>query len=447
MDNNLVKQKKEYLETSCEGIKLSEEQEKLYNIMEYSMDNMVITGKAGTGKSELLKTFKNHTTKQVIVLAPTAISALNVGGQTIHSFFRFDFGIQDGDKINNEWYKHTRDELKVVDTIIIDEAAMVRPDLFEAMDKVCSMARKSDCPFGGIQILCFTDFYQLPPVITDKEVARCIKDIYGGIFFFNTLAFKLGGFTIYELDHVFRQKDFDFIDTLNQIRVGINSPEILNKINRNIVASEVDGTITLTATKRASDIINKTKLDEINEKEYIYTSDVKGNIDKGSFPTDFELHLKKGAHVMMVANDKKKRWVNGTLGVITELYPESIKVKIDDMEYLLERYSWEKYKYKYDVSNKKIIQDIDGEFVQFPLKLAWAMTIHKSQSKSFKSVLIDLGESGAFETGMTYVALSRCTSLEKLYLKRAVKPADIKINLEVIEFMKNANIVKLSDLL
>lgn len=422
---------------------LGEEQGKVYEKMEYTNDNLLITGKAGTGKTELLKYFKKNTKKKVILLSPTGIAALNAGGQTIHSLFRFDFGVQEKETINKEWFKHSNDMLKVVDTIILDEVSMIRPDIFEAVDLVMRNVRKCVLPFGGVQIICIGDLFQLPPVITDKEVYRCLKDIYGGTLFFNAPSFKEADFKIYELSHIYRQKESNFIDILNKIRVGNITLDILETLNKNVITSDnIDHTVTLTTTRAASDTINNRKLDELPGEEFIYTAKVEGNIDKSSYPADYEIHLKVGAQIIMLANDIDGRWVNGTLGIITDLSANSIQVKIDDIDYLIDKKTWKKYKYKYDAQSKSITQEIDGEFKQFPLKLAWAMTIHKSQSKTYKSVLVDLG-SGAFETGQVYVALSRCTSLEKLYLKRPIKASDIKINTEVVDFMKNAKVLDL----
>ncbi len=447
MNNNINKEVNNFGKMANNVIQLGEEQLKIYNIMENTYDNMLILGKAGTGKSELLKYFMRNTTKRVILLAPTGVGAHNVGGQTIHSFFKFDTGLQDRQRTISEWYEHNSDVLKNVDTIIIDEISMVRPDIFEAMSLICTNARNSIVPFGGIQVVGFGDLFQLPPVVSDddKGVIDYLTDTYHSTMFFSTPSFIDGDFKIYELEHIYRQEDYDFKYLLNEVRNGNKTPEILEKLNNRILTSDIkDNVITLTTTRKASDIMNKSKLEEIKNEEFTYFGAIKGNMKKDSFPTDYELKLKVGAQVMMVANDGKGRWVNGTVGEITQLYPNEIIVKIDGIEHSVERYKWRKLKHIYNSTDKSIERVVDGEFEQFPIKLAWATTIHRSQGKTYSSVVIDLVK-GAFDCGQLYVALSRCTSFEKLYLKTRVRPADIKVNQEVINFMKNHEIIKFGE--
>lgn len=447
MINNINQEVNDFGKIANNVIQLGEEQQKIYNVMEYTYDNLLILGKAGTGKTELIKHYMENTKKRVVLLAPTGVGAHNVGGQTIHSFFKFDTGLQDRQRIISEWYKHNSDVLKNVDTIIVDEISMVRADIFEAMSLVCTNAKKSVASFGGIQIICFGDLFQLPPVVDndDAGVINYLTDTYHSNMFFSTPSFIDGDFKIYELEHIYRQEDYDFKCLLNEIRNGNRTPEILEKLNSRILTSDIkDNVITLTTTRKASDIMNKSKLEEIKSDGSSYFAKIKGNIKDGSFPTDYELKLKVGAQVMMVANDGKGRWVNGTIGVITQLYPNEITVKIDGIEHSVERYKWRKLKHTYNSADKSIKRVVDGEFEQFPIKLAWATTIHKSQGKTYSSVVIDLVK-GAFDCGQLYVALSRCTSFEKLYLKTRVRPADIKVNQEVINFMKNHEVIRFGE--
>lgn len=429
---------------NLEEIVLGEEQQKAFNKIENTYDNYIITGKAGSGKSELLKYLVKNTFKKNIVLAPTGISAMNVGGSTIHSLFHLSWGIQEEKEINDNWYEHSNEVLKAVDMIIIDEVFMVRPDIFEAMSLILQNIRKCYLPFGGVQVVAFGDPYQLPPILGDKDgdTAKYIHHIYNGNFFINCPSFKDGEFKICELTHVFRQNDEKFINLLNQIREGKFTSETLEELNKRVKEPlNTDNIIYLTTTRRKADEKNETELMKLDGEEYKYTATVSGNIDKSYYPTDYEITLKKGAHIIMVSNDKDGRWVNGTPGIISNLTSNSVDVIIDGVTYNIVPRIWEKKKYRYDVEKDELIQDIDGTFKQLPLKLAWAMTVHKAQGKTCDSVMLDLGN-GAFDYGQVYVALSRCKTLEKLYLKKAIMPKDIKVHPEINKFMKNIEVHK-----
>lgn len=430
-----------------DNIKLSFEQSKIFNILENTSKNLYITGKAGTGKSLLLQYFVNNTKKKVIVLAPTGVAALNVEGQTIHSFFCFTPDIQ-FPKIHEEtkvFYK-TKIILEKIDTIIIDEVSMVSVDIMESINVKCQKARGNTLPFGGLQLILFGDLYQLPPVISDPEIDRYLNDTYGGIFFFNASVFKKSKLEIYELENIHRQNDKKFKDILNRIRTGDNANDTINSINACINKTiPKDGFITLAGRNEAVNKINKEKLGQIESREYIYIADINGDIKESIFPTEKELHLKIGAQIMMLTNDPIKRWVNGTVGVITALNEDTVRVKINDVEHAVNRYTWDKYKYYYDPIKKELEKEIISSFTQFPIRLAWAVTIHKSQGKTYESVLIDLTD-GAFDAGQTYVAISRCVSLDTLYLKEKIKSKDIIINQEIVEFMKQATIIKIEEI-
>ncbi len=429
-------------------IVLNEEQQAVFKKMETYNYNMFITGKPGTGKSELLKQFVKTTKKKVVVLAPTGVAALNVGGKTINSFFKLDPKINFVEELKpGNISPHLKDLLKKVDTIIIDEISMVAPNLMDIIDCICKFATGSISSFGGKQLICFGDLYQLLPVVIDDTVKAYLKREYGGMLFYRAHAFENNNFIddnslkIYELTHIFRQNDEKFKNVLNEIRIGNISQEILDTLNKQVInEEEKEDVITLTATNAVANIINKSKLDEIKSKEFTFKATVTGKRLPKQYPTSEELHLKVGAQVIMITNDSNGRWVNGTMGVISSLKKDEIKVIIDNMECSVEKYKWENSKYV--LKNGELTQEVIGVFKQYPIKLAWAVTIHKAQGQTYKSVLIDLG-TGAFATGQTYVALSRCISLETLYLRRPIKFSDITVNQEAVDFMRNAKILKL----
>lgn len=431
-------------------IVLNKEQQTISKIMETSSQNMFITGKPGTGKSELLKHFVKGTKKKVVVLAPTGVAALNVGGQTIHSFFKLPIGLQ----LINELKKRKVNEdlqklLGVVDTIIVDEVSMVSPDIIDAMDIICKKAKNSESSFGGIQFIGFGDMYQLTPVIRNKDVY--VKDYlineYGGTLFFKAHAFENTNFIddnslkIYELTHIFRQSDEKFKNILNDIRVGNCSKEVLDILNKRVINKRLkEGIITLATKNDIVNAVNKSKLDELPSKEFTFKASIRGVVSSNQYPNDEELHLKVGSQIMMIINDSNKRWVNGSMGIVSSLKPNEIKVRINDEEYSIEKYVWKNI--QYSLIDGQLEKEVIGEFEQYPIKLAWAMTIHKAQGQTYKSVLIDLG-TGAFATGQTYVALSRCVSLETLYLRKPINISDIKVNQEVVDFMKNVEVIQL----
>ena len=424
-------------------IVLGDEQQKAYDLIENSDDNMIFLGKGGVGKSELIKYVMEYSNKNSITLSYTGLSALGVGGSTINSFFRFDYKVQEPEKIRDTWYKHGDNRLKLVDMIIFDEISMIRPDLFEAISIVCSYARQCSLPFGGIQIVAFGDLYQLPPVISDKEIIRYLTFNMGGVKFYNAPSFKDCEFKFYELEHVYRQNNYDFICTLNKIRDDSYTQQELDKLNERVKESpNNENIITLTTTNKEAEMINKNRLAKLRTKESIYIAKVEGKFDEKSFPTDYELHLKEGAQVIMLVNDKKRRWRNGTSAIISRLEKDSIFVEINGIEYLVEKHQWDKYKYNFDVGSNSISQVIEGSFSQFPVKLSWAMTIHKAQGKTLDSVKVDL-KNGTFECGQLYVALSRCRDLEKLYLTKKITSNDVKVDLGVKNFLKTIKINKL----
>jgi ATP-dependent DNA helicase PIF1 len=425
---------------NIENVKLSSEQQKVFDNIENKKDNIYVTGKAGTGKSLLLEYFVQNTSKTVVVIAPTGIAALNVNGMTISSFFRFPLDVIDPKNTNVD-YK-TREILRNIDAIVIDEISMVRVDMMQGINVKLQIARRSDEPFGGVQIIMFGDLYQLPPVVTDGQVHRYLNHTYGGIYFFNAPVFEKTDLKIYELNKIFRQKNPEFRSVLNAIRNGNSSVETLTKINeRTKVEIPETGFVTLAGTNSTVSRINHKRLVALPGEEATYTAEITGDIKESSFPTEKYLKLKVGAQIMILKNDKEKpmRWANGTLGIVTKLNKETIRVSIDGVEHSIEKVTWGKIKYDYDHETRELKKIVVSEFTQFPVRLAWAITIHKSQGQTYQSVAVDMSD-GAFAHGQTYVALSRCKSLEGLYLTTDIRKEDIIVDPEIIEFMKTANV-------
>ncbi len=423
------------------GLTLSDEQQKIFDIIENTKETLYVTGKAGTGKSVLLEYFVKNTSKSAAVVAPTGVAALNVGGQTIHSFFKLPPDVIDPTQVQVD-YK-TRELLRHVDVIVIDEVSMVRVDLMAAIDAKLQIANRNKLPFGGVQVVMFGDLYQLPPVVTDGELQRYFAHTYGGAYFFNAPVFKALDLKIYELTNIFRQKDPHFRELLNAVRNRTNLAEALAEFNERVNVPIPDsGFITLAGHNAAVSAINHAKLEELSGVERTYEAEISGDITASSYPTEKLLKLKVGAQVMMLKNDQKKpaRWVNGTLGVITQLTANVVRVNIDGVEHTVNKETWEKVRYFYDPEDQRLEKEVVSSFTQLPMRLAWAITIHKSQGQTYESVAIDLSD-GAFAHGQAYVALSRCKSLEGLYLHARIREQDIIIDQEVIEFMSKAQVV------
>ena len=411
-------------------------------LLEGTSDNYFITGKAGTGKSTLLQCFKEISNKSVVCLAPTGIAAVNIGGQTIHSFFKFPPRPLTEEDI---YLSRFRDLYQAIDTLIIDEISMVRADLFDAIDKFLRKNRyQASKPFGGVQIVIFGDIFQLQPVVTTIEEERYFSSYYQSPYFFDSKIYRQLDCRIIELDKVFRQTDIDFINLLDTIRLGNQNHIQLGKINSRYIpgftSSDQDSTITLTSTNKIASEINKSKLNKIHEREYVFKGLITGRFKGKNLPTEPELRLKKGSQVMFVKNDSGKKWVNGTIGKVHNVGNEFIEVEIIDNDqkfvYSVEQEKWEILKYKFDYQKHKLSTEVIGSFIQYPLKLAWAITIHKSQGLTFDNVVIDMGN-GAFAYGQTYVALSRCKKLEGITLKKKISHSDIRVDLPVKRFYES----------
>ncbi len=408
---------------------------KAFSAMENTDKHIFITGKAGTGKSTLLEYFKANTTKQVIVLAPTGVSAIKIRGQTIHSFFRFPPRL-----IQKQHIKRLRNKnlIKSVDTIVIDEASMLRADLLDAIDYSLRLNRSKDIPFGGAQLVIFGDLFQLPPVV-ETEARELMDSIYESPYFFSANIFKEIDLEYIELNKIYRQKDNDFIELLNKIRVKNVNKSDLNFLNSRLdytKESKSIGIVTLTTTNNQARNINTNHLNKLSSKEYNYTAEVSSKFKESSSPVEIELRLRKGAQIMLVRNDSLKRWVNGTIAEVVSLTRDTIKVAIDGEVHSIPKVSWEKIEYKYNTLEDKIEEEVVGSFKQHPIKLAWAITIHKSQGQTFDNVIIDMGF-GAFTHGQTYVALSRCRTLRGITLKSPIGKSDIIFDDRVYQFQKS----------
>ncbi|HMV23949.1 MAG TPA: AAA family ATPase [Saprospiraceae bacterium] len=407
-------------------------------LMEYSGQSMFITGKAGTGKSTLLQLFKNTTKKNVVALAPTGIAALNIQGQTIHSFFGFPARL-----ITNKDIRRVSNYglIRKIDVLIIDEISMVRADLMDGIDQMLRINRGTEAPFGGVQLMLFGDLFQLPPVLATTEEKEYFRTYYNSPYFFDAKIFKHGyELKNYELQKVYRQDERHFIRLLDNIRTGTFDWDDLEEINQRVEPdANKDEMIVLAGRNATVDRINKDSLSKIKEETYTFHANVTGNFDLRRCPADISLDLKKGARVMFIKNDPLRKYVNGTLGIIDSMTFNEIKVRILDNNLnetivTVEKETWEMHRYKLNQENQsKIDIEVIGTFSQFPVRLAWALTIHKSQGKTFDRLFLD-NEQRMFEHGQLYVALSRCRTMDGLHLHKPVTPRDIMIDPTVMSY-------------
>ncbi len=425
-------------------IDINPEFRKALDIIENSNRHLFITGRAGTVKSTLLDYFRNTTKKEVAVLAPTGVAALNVEGQTIHSFFNFKPSVTP-DKIK----KVTGPDANIYrefDTIIIDEISMVRADLLDCVEKFLRLNgpyRKQW--FGGVQMIFIGDLYQLPPVVTGGE-REIFTHRYETPYFFSSQVFKESTFQMdfIELEKVYRQTELDFIDLLNAIRNRTCTPEDLERLNMNyrpdFVVPDEDFYITLTSTNELATTRNMEKLNALPGAAACYAGFSSGEFDGSSLPAEEKLQLKLGAQVMLVNNDKYGRWVNGSLGRVSGIAKEAgdvdhilVTLQNGDMVEVIP-HTWELFQYQYDRATKKISTRKTGAFSQYPIRLAWAVTIHKSQGKTFDRVVIDIGR-GTFAHGQVYVALSRCTNFHGIVLTQKIQKNHIRMDWRVAQFL------------
>lgn len=419
-------------------LSLSNEFRDVLHLMENSWSSVFITGRAGTGKSTLLQLHRRTTKKRTVVLAPTGIAALNVKGQTIHSFFGFPPKLIDKPEIRRRKNFRTFQKLEV---IIIDEISMVRADMLDNIDYFLRVNRGVNSPFGGVQMIFFGDLYQLPPVVAGAVERSYFKTRYKSPYFFSSDILQSDfEYEIIELNKVFRQNERHFIRILDNIRTRNFDQDDLDVLNERVVEkdTEEDFVITLTSRNDIANNINKEKLANLDTPSRSYAAKVTGQFKPSQFPTDAILSLKIGAQVMFVKNDPQKRFVNGTLGKIVDLTPEKASVSIQESDGTIKTIEvvtqdWEII--KYEITDSEIKSKTIGTFEQIPIKLAWAITIHKSQGKTFERINVDLGK-GAFEYGQTYVALSRCKTLDGIRLIRPLRPKDVIVDYQVVDFFE-----------
>jgi len=413
------------------------------DLIEQQGRNLFVTGRAGTGKSTLLQLFRRTTRKKAVVLAPTGIAALNVGGQTIHSFFGFPPKPLSRQDIKKRRNRRLYQNLEV---LVIDEISMVRADLLDNIDWFLRINREVPLPFGGVQVVFFGDLFQLPPVVASDAEAMRFQLEYSSPYFFSAQVLESGQVELEQLElrKVYRQENRNFLRLLESVRLNRMDYDDLEDLNSRYLPNfePEDYYITLSARNATVDRINQRELERIPLEEKTYTAQVTGTFNPKLYPTEAAMRLKLSAQVMFIKNDPDKRFVNGTIGKVAKLEEGSVQVQVqqeDGTEEQIEVVPVEWEILRYQPSEKdpgQIETETLGTFTQLPLRLAWAITIHKSQGKTFDKVIIDLGK-GAFEHGQTYVALSRCRSLEGIVLKKRLRPRDILTDERVVEFYES----------
>jgi ATP-dependent exoDNAse (exonuclease V) alpha subunit len=418
----------------------SAEQREVMRCIRETSTSLYVTGPAGSGKSTLIKRISAETGKNIVVLAPTGIAAVNAGGETIHSFCRLPYHII---MPNDEAIKHLppqhKDLIKAIDTIVVDEISMVRADVLDGMDQFFRMNSGNAAPFGGKQVVFIGDPFQIEPIMPkDPQMKGLFNEIYDSPFFFSSRVFAQLAPRRIELKAVYRQKDSRFVDLLNRMRIGAQDISDITMLNRACYEAQQQDAgvrITLCTTNAAADQINKSHMDRLSGAPRSFMGSVTGVFPQDKMVAPQELELKVGAQVVLLANDTLRRYVNGSIGTVQSMKEDAIEVKLEDGSVVeVGRRAWEHHQYTVDRKNRKVKSEVVGYFTQFPMKAAWAITIHKSQGLTFSRVRVDLGMRGAFSCGQTYVALSRCKSIQGLRLQKAISASDVMVSREVLEF-------------
>lgn len=430
---------------------MNEQLELAAKYIQLTNTNIFLTGKAGTGKTTFLKSLKKITSKRFVVLAPTGVAAINAGGVTIHSFFQLPFNpyLPGGMPRTRKFSKQKLNIIRSLDLIVIDEISMVRCDVLDEMDYMLRHLRYNSLfkPFGGVQLLMIGDLSQLPPVVTEVEMPILSK-YYDSFFFFGSNALKNSTYITITLQHIYRQTDKDFIDILNAVRNNYIDQTIIDKLNTRYVPNILNNLprnhIVLCTHNNQADSINDKQLDKLDAKEKVYEAEVTGDFSESTYPNSFSLKLKKGAQVMFLKNDYSsspnapKKYYNGKIGIVKDLQDDFVVVQCSDSneDIVVEKYSWENIIYAINQETKAITPKIKGTFMQIPLKLAWAVTIHKSQGLTFDNVIISSNR--AFSHGQVYVALSRCRTLQGIILTEKFDSASVLTDKRVEEFTNNS---------
>lgn len=422
----------------------------IWRLIRHTNHPVFMTGRAGTGKSTFLKYITRNTTKKHVVLAPTGIAAVNVGGVTMHSFFKIPFKplLPDDpefaiDRLRKR-LKYSKQQIKLIkelELIIIDEISMVRADILDFIDKILRVySGNMRAPFGGKQLLLVGDIFQLEPVVT-ADMRDVLRMYYPNSYFFSASVFARLSLVQIELRKVYRQQNAEFVAMLDRFRTGSPTKTDLMQLNSRVNASVADDDFVMTlATRRDMvDSINDSHLSQLKSKSIIYTGEINDEFPENALPTPKELELKVGAQVVFVRNDRDKRWVNGTIGKVYSATVNKLEIEFEDgARHVIEREVWENIEYKYNEKKKSVDEKLIGTYTQYPVRLAWALTIHKSQGLTFNKVIIDVGR-GAFSGGQTYVALSRSTSLEGLTLQNPVNERDVFVSAAVSNFSRQSN--------
>jgi ATP-dependent DNA helicase PIF1 len=410
------------------SIEINDDMEQAFIKAEHTDENFLILGSAGTGKSTFIRSFMDYSSKKIALLAPTGVAAVNIGAQTIHSFFGFKIGILD-----EVWpSKKAREIVDSIDTFIVDEISMVRCDLMSAMDRALRICAGSSKPFGGKQIIVVGDLFQIPPVLRSDEEGH-FKMRYKSRWFFD--ADHMDAFGLVVFKKIYRQVDEGFKMVLNRCRLGKPTDDDIKYLNERLYEETDEDAVVITTINKAANDINRMNLDKIKSPELTFTAYTTGTFNESMFPVEETLRLRLGARVMICRNNQEQAIFNGMVGYVTAINYDKITVDVDGSEKYVYKEQWENY--VYELINSKLEKKVAGTFTQFPIKLAYAVTVHKSQGTTLDTALIDSGY-GFFEAGQAYVALSRVRAYEGLFLAKPLKKADFRVDTDVLKYVVNA---------